>query len=55
MRTTALADAVLVAGVRKEAARIGGATITRATYPTGWRHADHDPAPCALEIGRAHV
>ena len=49
MRTAALADAVLVAGVRKEAAQIGGATITRATYPTGWRHADHDPEPCALE------
>jgi quercetin dioxygenase-like cupin family protein len=43
-----LGDAVEVAGVRKEAVRLGATTVTRATYPTGWRHADHDPEPCAL-------
>ena len=48
MRTAALADAVVVAGVAKAAARVGDATITRAVYPTGWRHSDHDSAPCPL-------
>ncbi|MGI9116550.1 MAG: hypothetical protein ACR2JV_02795 [Gaiellales bacterium] len=50
MRPTAtgLGDVVAVAGVRKESTRVGDATVTRASYPTGWRHADHDPALCAL-------
>ena len=51
MRPTAteLGEAVMTAGVRKEAARVGDSMVTRAVYPAGWRHADHDPAPCALE------
>lgn len=45
---TVLGDPIEVAGVRKEAARLGDVTVTRAVYPTGWRHADHDPEPCLL-------
>lgn len=45
---TALGDPIEVAGVRKEATRLGDVTVTRAVYPTGWRHADHDPEPCLL-------
>ena len=50
MRPTAtdLGEPVDVAGVRKETVRVGDALVTRAVYPTGWRHADHDPDPCAL-------
>ena len=43
-----LGAAVEVAGVRKESVRVGDATVTRAVYPTGWRHTDHDPEPCLL-------
>ena len=45
---TALGDPIEIAGVRKETTRLDDVTMTRAVYPAGWRHADHDSEPCVL-------